>query len=203
MIENNSRGDVLVIIKAFELLEIINKEGSVGLSELARKSGFKKPTVARMLNTLKKLGIIDQNKSNYQFFLTMRLVNMANLILEKIDVRQLSRPLIESFVRDHGKSVLLVSYQHPDIVYVDKLLSSEPFSIRTLIGSTVKAAHCTASGKAILAYLNEDEVKRITREKLPSFTINTITTWAELIQDLTITRQRGFAIDNKEVTMCP
>src|SRR5260370_5717469 len=61
-------------------------------------------------------------------------------------------------------------------------------------------AHCTAVGKAIMAYLPESQVEAIIRKQgMKAMTANTITSFVELKKELSIIRERGYAIDNEEI----
>jgi IclR family transcriptional regulator, mhp operon transcriptional activator len=46
--------------RAFGLLELVNALGLASVKELSARSGLPKPTVSRMLKTLKRLGYVDQ-----------------------------------------------------------------------------------------------------------------------------------------------
>jgi DNA-binding IclR family transcriptional regulator len=59
--------------------------------------------------------------------------------------------------------------------------------------------HCTALGKALLAFQPEKELSRIINEiRLKSYTRNTITSKNKLIKKLRETRKRGYALDQRE-----
>src|SRR5690606_38951511 len=64
----------------------------------------------------------------------------------------------------------------------------------------MRAAHATATGKAILAWLPEAEMARVVSENgLSAFTENTITTISGLIEELRLVRRSGFSIDEEEL----
>jgi len=59
--------------------------------------------------------------------------------------------------------------------------------------------HCTALGKLLLAYLTEEERRKILEQKaLPPLTENTITDKRELEKELNKVREQGFALDREE-----
>jgi IclR family transcriptional regulator, acetate operon repressor len=61
------------------------------------------------------------------------------------------------------------------------------------------AAHATSTGKAILAWLPEDEISRIVQSQgMKAFTPNTITDYAALIEELRLVRRNGYAMDREE-----
>src|SRR5207247_8803467 len=92
---------------------------------------------------------------------------------------------------------------HAAIVYAERQASSrrlgEPHVI-TDIGSRLPA-YCTSLGKAMLAFLPDDEIDRLYGAgQLLSRTKNTITTVARLKSELAAIRRRGYAVDLEETT---
>jgi DNA-binding IclR family transcriptional regulator len=72
-------------------------------------------------------------------------------------------------------------------------------TVCTPIGSMFPA-HCTAAGKAILAYLADDEIQELVRRHgLRQYTPFTITQMAPLKENLRLIRQRGYAVDHQEL----
>lgn len=192
------RDEVLSVIKAYQLLDIISEERLIGLSDLTLKSDLKKTTVFRLLETLKKIGLIAQDNSTQQYFLTMRVVILASRVLENLDLRSLSRPIIERFVQDYSRSTQLTILRQNQFVAVDRIEGTEPFRLKQHLGD-LEPPHCSASGKAILAYLPLEKCRSVVgQEPFPTFTSSTITDWLTLEQNLNTVRQRGFAIDLNE-----
>jgi IclR family transcriptional regulator, acetate operon repressor len=62
----------------------------------------------------------------------------------------------------------------------------------------LEAPHATSIGKAILAWLPEDEMRRILAHGMKRFTENTITEFPALVESLRIVRRNGYAIDHEE-----
>jgi len=186
------------VIRAFNLLELISKEQPVHLSELARKAGLKKTTVARLTGTLVVTGMIDQDPQDKTFALTIRAVELGSRVLNKLNVRRLGRPLVENFVSKYGVSVLVGVLDRNEVIYIDKLTAHEVFRISMTVGERVPA-YCSASGKAMLAFL--DPVARgdiLTKVPLARITNHTITDIADLEENLAKTRKCGYALDIEE-----
>jgi DNA-binding IclR family transcriptional regulator len=59
--------------------------------------------------------------------------------------------------------------------------------------------HCTAIGKAQIAYLSEEELEKLgVLDNMDKFTENTIVDRAKFIKHLKEVAKRGYAIDNEE-----
>ncbi len=75
--------------------------------------------------------------------------------------------------------------------------SKQRVKIAAAIGQRLPA-FCTATGKAFLANLPEEQVKTILAKGLTRYTEYTHTVPADIYEDMRETRQRGFAISNQE-----
>lgn len=198
MITIQERDEVLSVIKAYQLVNLISEERLIGLTELTMKSGLKKTTVFRLLETLKKIGLVDQDKLTQQYFLTMQVVILANRVLKSLDLRRISRTFIDRFVYNCGMSMQLSILRQNQIVTVDRIEGREPFRLTEPLGD-LEPPHCTASGKSILAYLPPEKRRLVVgKEPFPALTSSTITDWPTLEQNLNIVRQNGFAVDHNE-----
>lgn len=194
----DERDEVMSVVKAFKLLSIIGEEKHIGLTALTKKSGLKKATVFRLLETIKNIGFLDQDLATQEYYLTLQVVTLANQVLENIDLRKLSRPLIEEYATNYGKTITVSILNRNKIVSIDRAYGTEHYRVRDSSGDQLPA-HCAASGKAVMAYLPPDKRRLLVgNEPFKAFTPNTIKDYKSLEKDLDAVRQRGFAIDNNE-----
>ncbi len=198
MTEERDRQIVQAVVRAIELLEIISCEQPVGISELARLSSLKKTTAARLVSTLERMGMVEQDQADHRFSLTLQVFEMGSRVLQKLDVRNQARPYIERFVNKEGKSTLLSILNQDEMVLVDKVEAQELFRIRSSVGGRAPI-HCTASGKAILAFLEPKLRLKISGSKpLKAYTPKTKTNLVALEEEFRVIRERGYAIDWEE-----
>jgi IclR family acetate operon transcriptional repressor len=84
------------------------------------------------------------------------------------------------------------------VVYIAQAPSKHSMRMFTEIGRRV-LPHATGVGKALLAQMDDDAVAAlVTRTGMPARTAKTITTLPELLADLELIRERGWAEDNGE-----
>jgi IclR family acetate operon transcriptional repressor len=81
---------------------------------------------------------------------------------------------------------------------VAKRESRHPVRVDTGTLGKSDAPHATASGKAMLAWLPEDDMRRVLSNGLSRFTPKTITEWPALIEALGHVRRNGYAMDDEE-----
>jgi IclR family acetate operon transcriptional repressor len=88
-----------------------------------------------------------------------------------------------------------------EMLFVDQIDAPTEVQIRWRIGRRA-AAHATALGKTLLAYLEPELARRVIQKcGLPKRTQYTITNQAELERELARIRQAGYAVDREEAVM--
>jgi DNA-binding IclR family transcriptional regulator len=114
-------------------------------------------------------------------------------------VGKISRPVLEQLWRATGETVNLAVMEGHEALYIDVLESAHTFRLVSKVGAR-RPLYCTALGKAMLAFLSEEEQQYlIAGESFERFTPNTLCRPTQLKKDLSLTRERGYSIDNEEV----
>ena len=181
------------VIKALETLD------GAGVTELADHLDMSKSSTYHYLATLRAEDFVVKNGDRYELGLQLLLsgeyVRNRNLLYRygKEEVEELAETTGEYanlFTEQHGKGINLYKVRGSDAVgsgyQTDKLQQPDQL-------------HCTATGKAILAFLPEDRVDDILDEHgLPERTGNTITDRDELHDELATIRERGYAYNDEE-----
>jgi DNA-binding IclR family transcriptional regulator len=98
---------------------------------------------------------------------------------------------------DSRELVFLAVRSGSEIVTVEAFESKQEISLRADIGDR-RPMYCTASGKAILAFLPGEEVDEILRLGMPPLTSRTITSTVVMHHELETVKDRGFAWDDEE-----
>ena len=193
------KNPIQVAGRLFETLELLAKEGPLGLMEISSKLELNKSTVHRVLNSLIYMGYVRQNIKNGKYEMTFKIVDLANQVMRKVDLVNLTRPYLRKLMEVTQETVHLVEQDGTDAVYIDKVESfSNGIQMISRIGSRVPL-YCSGVGKALTARMTEMEVKEIwDRSSIVKMTPHTITDYGEYLRELQITRQRGYAIDNEE-----
>jgi DNA-binding IclR family transcriptional regulator len=184
--------------RVLNIIEVMAGEGApVTVTELAEKVGLKISTVHRLLTTLSHRGYIDQDPKNNKYRLGMKLLEVGNAVLKISDIRTVARPYLEELVERCNETANLAILDDCDVVYIDQVESKNMIIVKMFaqIGNR-GPIHCTASGKALMAFLPDERVEEmlntITFEK---FTNETITDPQHLKKELERVRQDGYALD--------
>ncbi len=114
-----------------------------------------------------------------------------------MDVSSEAKACLMALREKTGETVHLAIIDAAEIVYVNYLESRSAVRISSAIGLR-KPAHCTAEGKAILAFQLLENTDRLNTISLDQRTPKTITDAQSLLKELAAVRSQGFAIDDEE-----
>jgi IclR family acetate operon transcriptional repressor len=188
------------IDRALDLLDILAAaDGELALGEIATKAGLNSSTCHHLLATLAKRGYVGRNPRGRTYFLGGRITELSNRRLKQFNLIDIAMPELRHLNVETGESVHLAVMQGNALVTLAKLDSRLPVRVGSDETGKANAAHATATGKAILAWLPEAEIARvIANNGLTRFTEKTIGTIADLMEDLRHVRRNGYAIDREE-----
>lgn len=184
--------------RALSILEVLSEEeGPMSISDLADRVGLKVSTVHRLLNTLILKGFVKQDEETSKYRLTLKLLRMGRTALGYYDLRTTAKPYLHELVERCNETANLAVLDGGDVVYIDQLESKNLIIVKMFakIGSR-GPAHCTATGKVLLASLEDEELDKILNKMpLERFTSKTITDPALLRKELARVRKNGYALD--------
>jgi DNA-binding IclR family transcriptional regulator len=141
---------VAAVSRALAVMDALAAGGEVGTNELARRIGVNASTVSRLLATLAADGYVDQSPSG-RYRLGIRLVQLGNAVVDRLDIRELAQPFLRELVRQVGETATLSVPGEHEAVTVD--FARSPSSVQSVaqIGRP-SVAHATATGKVMLAF---------------------------------------------------
>ena len=187
--------------KALRILVYMGEQSpEAGVTELASELGLTKATVHRLLNTMERFDLIERNVESERYRLGLKLHQLGSRAVESRTLRTEAHRLLVEMSRRSRETVSLATPALGGAICLDRLDSPHTIiTVCTPIGSMFPA-HCTAAGKAILAYMADDEIEALVRRNgLRPYTPFTITRMASLKENLRLIRQRGYAVDHQEL----
>ena len=186
--------------KVFSIIEFLaQKEEPMRLLDISKGLGINSSTALRFLTTLENCGYVSQDKETLKYYLTFKICNIANHVSAHASVRDISHPYLKQLSRIFGESVCLAVQQDMMVVYIDVIEGPDQM-LRTMqrIGN-VAPLHCTGIGKLFLLEYSESRIdKMIAVKGMPRFTENTLTSKAQLYDELQRIQECGYAYDNEE-----
>jgi IclR family acetate operon transcriptional repressor len=180
---------VAAVERAIVVLDALADDGAdLGTNEIARRTGLHASTVSRLLSTLDDAGLVEHVEDTGRYRLGIRLVQLGNAVLARLDLREVARPELRALVAETGETATLSAPGDPDAVTVDFVQSASSVqSVATLGRPSI--AHATATGKVALAVGQVD----LGPGRLPAFTPRTITDRAALAAEIENVRKQGWA----------
>jgi DNA-binding IclR family transcriptional regulator len=189
---------VNTVLKTIQILDSLVASPDQGVSDLARNLGMPKSSVFGILETLASADVLERNTVNGKFHLGAKLIEWGNRAQVDLDICRIARPFLQGLNVRFDETVHLTVLDRDEVLYLDCVESRRRLRTYSVIG--VRAPlYCTSVGKAILAYQDDDEIRRIAREKgMPAFTVHTITDVDALLAEAGRIRREGYAVDDME-----
>jgi IclR family acetate operon transcriptional repressor len=179
---------VAAVQRAVAVLDALaDGTAELGTNEIARRTGINASTVSRLLATLADAGLVEHVAGTGRYRLGMRLLQLGNAVLARIDLREVARPHLAALVEATGETATLSAPGEHEAVTVDFVQSASFVQSVAQVGRP-SAAHATAVGKVFLAHGG-----RLRDGELEAFTARTITNRAHLAAELERVRVRGYA----------
>lgn len=189
---------VRVIARAAEILRALGQhpEG-LSIREIAGLIGVPRSTVQRIVDALDRENFVISASATSGVRLGPAFIGLAALV-KKFDIVEMAGPIIRQLAKDVGETVDLAIMDRDKSVVVDQVAGIHPLRAVSYIGSTLPL-HCSATGKAILGALSDEQLARVRRSlRLEKRTKNTILSWERLEREIDRVRKTGVAVDHEE-----
>ena len=171
---------------------------NLGISEISRLLDINKGTVQGLVKTLFSEGFLLQDEETRKYRLGVKLYELGITSVGSMEINLCSSSPAHDLAKRTGFLIRVAIFdKNSAFVTLDAYPRSEPFLFRQIGPRT--PLYCTALGRAILAFLNQDEFDTYFQQTdLIPYTPNTITKKKELLKELEATRERGYAINREE-----
>jgi len=195
-----ARNSIQSVDRALALLEALAEAGGeAALTELSRRTSLNVSTCHHLLSTLVNWGYVAKVPGRRSYALGARVLYLGQACLRQVDLPRRAQHHIDRINAVTGETVHLAVLQSDNIVTLVKRDSRHAVRVETGALGRSDAPHATATGKAMLAWLTEDHIRRILADqKMKRFTENTITDFAAFIEELRHVRRNGYAMDREE-----
>jgi DNA-binding IclR family transcriptional regulator len=169
----------------------------VSLTQIADDLGLSKSTVLRLAAPLIDGDLLTRDRETGVFRLGHGALRLGQAYLSSLDIRAVAADPLRRLQHIVGETCHLVVYDAPDVVYIDKVENEHNVRMASRVGMRMPA-YRTAVGKAILAWLGEDDVRIVTDAGMERRTERTITDPARFAAELERVRLTGYAVDDRE-----
>jgi IclR family acetate operon transcriptional repressor len=184
---------------ALRLLKLFGEQESVRLTEACAFLNVAHSTAHRLLAMLIHHGFVRQDPKSRAYRPGPTLIEIGLAVVQKMDVRSQARPLLEELAAQFEETVHLVTLEGANARFIDAVESTRALRVAPRTG-TVLPAHCTSAGKALLAELTPDQLRRLydNPDSLARQTDRSLSTFAQLSAALDEIRATGLATNYEE-----
>lgn len=195
---NGDRHSIQSVDRALFLLETIAEVGGEAtLTDLANRTGLNISTCHHLLATLIKRGFAAKVSGRRLYALGARILHLSHTCLQ-VDLPRRAQRYLETINTATGETVHLAALQGDAVVTLAVREARHAVRVDTGKLGRVEAPHATSVGKAMLAWLPEDEIRRILSQGMKRCTDQTITEFPAFVEALRVVRRNGYAIDREE-----
>src|SRR5256884_1074635 len=173
--------------RAVAILDLLAQGGWHTGAEVARELKVHRSTALRLLGTLERHALVERDRRTARYRLGRRLAQLASVVTGEFDLRDVARPVCERLAAAAGETATL------DVLVGDVIGPIEQATAPTSVVGVNwlgrrAPVHCTARGKAILAFGPAPVRERLLGTQLEQVTPHTITARAELESQLDAAR---------------
>ncbi len=180
------------VVKALSILEALAESHEpLGVTELANRFALSKSNVHRLLQTLASQGYVTSTDRRYTT--TTKLWELGAAIIARLDVARVAAPVMQRLVAevDETAHLSVLDMATCEVVSIHNVESTQPVRAYSRIGQRT-AAHCVATGKALLSVQPPEALMALPQE-LPRFTRRTLWKRADLLKALEKARLDGYS----------
>ncbi len=199
---NDATREVAVrsVDRAVAILDLLATGGGRTGAEVARELRVHRSTALRLLGTLEKHALVERDHRTARYRLGRRLQQLASVVTGEFDLRYVARPVCERLAGAAGETTTLNVLVGDVVVPIEQATAATSLVTVNWLGRRTPV-HCTASGKAILAFSADSVRERLLARPLDKVTPHTITDRAELEAQLETARTWGVARAHEELEL--
>ena len=197
--QSSRRAAVASVERALTILELLaERQQGLTTSEISRRAKIPKSSASYLLRTLAARGYLRRDPETGQFTPGIRMLSLGGQAVQGMQLRDVALPYLRQIAERTRLDSHLAVLDHGDAVYVERIESSGFIKMAIWVGKRV-APQVTAIGKALICYLDRREIQEIVgTHQVTPVSAKTIVSLPHLLEELALTRQRGFAFDDEE-----
>ena len=171
---------------------------ALNLPEIAALAGISKSATQRFAFTLEALGLLEKNPVTKRYSLSSSTLEIGCKYLESHALLSRANPFLLELNRNSGETVNLAEPSGTDMIYIGRFPSPMRLLVHMPVGRRIPI-YCSSAGRAYLSALGDEQAREclLACERV-RYTPNTMTDIDSLMDELRLSRERGFAYCNEE-----
>ncbi|MDA5282098.1 IclR family transcriptional regulator [Streptomyces sp. Isolate_45] len=176
------------------------RPGLHSLADIQNDLSLPKSSLYMLLRTLVSLGWVETDATGTRYGIGVRALLVGSSYIDGDEVVAAARPTLDRLSDDTTETIHLARMDGTSVVYLATRQSQHYLRPFTRVGRRLPV-HSTALGKALLATHTDEEVRRLLPRRLEAVTQHTITDREQLVEELALVREQGYAVDREENTL--
>ena len=187
------------LLRAANILSLFKTHHpEMGITEIASMTGLNKATAWGLVTTLVETGLLAQNDDNKKYRLGSACYDLGTIFTSTLEINRLAMEPVHRLANQIKMAARLGIWDQSTVLITMVAMAHSQQSMVPQIGPRVHA-HCTAIGKAVLAFLDTEQLNQyLQKVALERLTEYTITDPQKLLQELQKIRKNGYSVGNQE-----
>lgn len=200
--DKDDRYNIRVLDRAISVLSVLSDGRPRTLGELSEEVALNNSTTFRLLSTLASHNYVERDSQTSKYTLGIACLELARSYQASNTLRRASLTELQALRDETGETIHLAVLDHMEVVYLEKLHGLHAIGLMSSHVGGRALAYCTGLGKALLAFLEPEEVREAFKNTtFKRFTNTTIVELDQLMVELETIRQQGYAFDRGEHEM--
>ena len=185
--------EIQSLARRLKILDLLGQAlDGISITELADQLSVDKGSASRLVSTLARYGYAEKDEVTRRYHLGSQVVSLSRSVLTRLPLREAAKPYLRQLMERTGECAHLAVPAQGKVLYIDQVESPATLRVNAQVG-TMNPLHCTALGKALLAFGDVGIPKTLDRR-----TPHTIKSKRALRQHLEEIRRTGYALDDEE-----
>lgn len=182
---------------ALRLLLMFRDRQKVRVIDVSEELRVARSTAHRLLATMEHRGFVSQERGSRAYYLGKAFIEIGMARTGGPDIREIALHVMERVTAEIHETVNLLALEGTGSRFIVSVRGEASASVPSRIG-TLLPAHATSGGKVLLAELDGDQIGALFSSGFSTLTSNTINSRSDLMSELKIVRERGFATNRGE-----
>jgi DNA-binding IclR family transcriptional regulator len=185
--------EIQSLARGLKILDLLGQASDgISITELAETLKVDKGSASRLVSTLARYGYAEKDEVTRRFHLGPQVVGLSRSVLTRLPLREAAKAYLRQLMEHTGECAHLAVPAQGKVLYIDQVESPATLRVNAQVG-TMNPLHCTALGKALLAFGDVEIPGTLER-----FTPKTIKNKRALQEHLKEIRSSGYAVDDEE-----
>jgi DNA-binding IclR family transcriptional regulator len=190
---------ISAVSRAVQVLELLSETSGLSVTDLALAARAGKPMISRVLTTLAEAGYVRKEPGSDRYALSLKILSLGHRYSERRGFPDVALPVLQQLAQETGELVQLAVVEGDRMRFVAKAEGDQRIRMLSMLGHEVPL-HASSIGKAWLASIPDERVRELmARHGMPRLTSRTLTRVEDLLAELRVTAERGYATVREEI----